>query len=139
MDVTRRYVRNFSRWGAERGRAPETVLLYILDEIRAMRRKNLIKQEKFRLEGEDMQEYRELQGYVASAIAQEICKIIPGSFFHNSNQPPRPPPRRDPDVVKAEEARQDARRAQAERTIFSGPNGARGAPNPHNPDQPPQR
>jgi peptide-N4-(N-acetyl-beta-glucosaminyl)asparagine amidase len=75
MDVTRRYVRNFSKWG-ERNRASEPTLLHILDEIRAMNRKDLSKSEKFRLAGEDSKEYQELQGYVASAVADELCKAI---------------------------------------------------------------
>ncbi|KIW07172.1 uncharacterized protein PV09_02041 [Verruconis gallopava] len=139
MDVTRRYVRNFSKWGAERSRAPEAVLLYILDEIRALRRKDLAKQEKFKLEGEDMKEYRELQGYVAGAIAQEICKIIPEQLY-NAQAQPIPPrrqaPKPDADQQKAEEARQEAERNLANRAAL---NAARRSPNPHNPEQPPQR
>ena len=54
MDVTRRYVRNPTKHGLKRDRTPEAVLLYIMDEIRAKRRSNLSKQDKFRLEGEDM-------------------------------------------------------------------------------------
>lgn len=133
MDVTRRYVRNFSRWGKERTRAPENVLLYILDEIRASRRSNMSKQEKFKLEGEEMREYRELQGFVASAITAEICKMIPEDLYNTSVRQRRPP-RPDPDAAKAEEARLESQRVQAERTPVRGPNGTRGAPNSH-PDQ----
>jgi peptide-N4-(N-acetyl-beta-glucosaminyl)asparagine amidase len=136
MDVTRRYVRNFSKWGAERSRTPEPVLLWILDEIRATKRKNMSKQDKFRLEGEEMREYRELQGYVASAITAEICKIIPDRFFNGSsanNRTPRP----DPDASKAAEARQNSAQAEVDRTRIRGPNGARGAPNPQHPQHPP--
>ena len=96
------------------------------------------KQEKFKLEGEEMREYRELQGYIASAIAAEICKIIPAQFYNDANSNRRPP-RPDPDAQKAAEARQEAQQAEAERARVRGPNGARGAPNPHNPDQQPPR
>lgn len=138
MDVTRRYVRNFSRWGNERARAPEPVLLYILNEIRALRRKDMPKADKFRIEGEEMRELRELQTYVATAIASEVCKVIPEQFYGPPGGPSQR--RRDPDAQKAEEARQDAQRARAERTQGRGlNNGPGGAPSPHNPDQQPQR
>lgn len=131
-DVTRRYVRNFSLWAAERSRAPEAVLLYILGEIRNERRKNLSKQDKFRLEGEDMRESKELRLYVAQSIAAELCKIIPDEFYNGGN---RRPPRPDPDAQKAAEARQE----ESDRARVRGPNGARGAPNPRNPfDQQPR-
>jgi len=140
MDVTRRYVRNFSKWGENRNRTTEPVLLYVLDEIRATRRKNMIKQEKFRLEGEDMRERQELQGYVASAIAAEVCKIIPEQLYNPQNPPPLPrrqappPPTRDPDAQKREEARQEAERNRAMRNQ----NAQRGPQNQHNPEQPPR-
>lgn len=141
MDVTRRYVRNFSKWGAERNRATEPVLLFILDEIRAMRRKNMVKQEKFRLEGEDMREARELQGYVASAIAQEVCKIVPSHMYDGRAPPPlprrAPPPKPDADAQKREEARQEAERNAAQRAMRG--NGTPQPPNPHNQDQQPPR
>ena len=75
MDVTRRYVRNPSRYALDRTRVPEAVLLHILDDIRAVRRKNMSKQEKFLLEGEDMNEDRELRHYIVSAIAADVSKI----------------------------------------------------------------
>jgi peptide-N4-(N-acetyl-beta-glucosaminyl)asparagine amidase len=133
MDVTRRYVRDFTKWGAERARAPEPALLYILDEIRAMKRKNLPKQEKFKLQGEEMREYRELQLIVAQSIAAEICKIIPDDFY---NGRPSRPVRSDPDAQKAAEARAEAAYAEAERQRLQL---ARRAPGPHNPDQQPPR
>jgi peptide-N4-(N-acetyl-beta-glucosaminyl)asparagine amidase len=141
-DVTRRYVRNFSMWAAERSRAPEAVLLYILSEIRNERRKNLSKQDKFRLEGEDMRESKELRHYVAQSIAAELCKIIPDGFYTSSvgHGSSRRSPRPDPDAQKAAEARQE----ESDRGRVRGPNGARGAPNPrapnpHNPfDQQPR-
>ena len=117
------------------------MLLYILGEIRNERRKNLSKQDKFRLEGEDMRESKELRLYVAQSIAAELCKIIPDGFYTSighggSRRSPRP----DPDAQKAAEARQE----ESDRGRVRGPNGARGAPNPrapnpHNPfDQQPR-
>lgn len=132
MDVTRRYVRDFTKWGAERARAPEPVLLYILDEIRAIKRKNLPKQEKFRLEGEEMREYHELQLVVAQSIAAQICKIIPEDFYNGRASRPI---RADPDVQKAAEARAEAAHAEAERQRVQN---ARRAPGPQNPDQTPR-
>jgi peptide-N4-(N-acetyl-beta-glucosaminyl)asparagine amidase len=133
MDVTRRYVRDFTKWGAERARAPEPVLLYILDEIRGMKRKNLAKQEKFKLEGEEMREYSELQRIVAQSIAAEICKIIPEDFYNGRSSRTV---RSDPDAQKAAEARAEAAHAEAERQRLQN---ARRAPGPHNPDQQPPR
>ena len=84
MDVTRRYVRNPSRFALDRTRVPEAVLLHILDGIRAGRRKNMSKQEKFRLEGEDMHEDRELRYYIVSAIAADVSKICLDDLYRQS-------------------------------------------------------
>ncbi|KAI9690599.1 MAG: peptide-N4-(N-acetyl-beta- glucosaminyl)asparagine amidase [Bogoriella megaspora] len=92
MDVTRRYCRNPAKYGKERTRTPEPCFLHILNEIRSIRRRDMPKQDKFRLEGEDIRERKELQAYVVMAIAAEICKIMS---------------RDDPDAQKAEEARRD--------------------------------
>jgi len=102
MDVTRRYVRNPSLHANERTRAPEAVLLYILDEIRAMRRQNLAKPDKFRLEGEDMRENRELRLTVVHSITSEVCKINAKDLFGTGR-----PRTQDADAQKAAEARQN--------------------------------
>lgn len=131
MDVTRRYVRNPSKWGLERTRCPEAVLLYIMDEIRAMRRSNMSKQDKFRLEGEDMRENRELRHYVISSIAQEVSKIRPEDILNGRASTPRP----DPDAQKALEGRQSG----STEWIRQRGEGGRGAPNQQNPrDQHPR-
>jgi peptide-N4-(N-acetyl-beta-glucosaminyl)asparagine amidase len=128
MDVTRRYVRS-AKHSVERTRAPEAVLLHIMDEIRAMRRNNMSKQDKFRLEGEDMREARELRGYVISAIAHDVSKIGVDEIMSGRSNRSRP----DPDAQKALEGRTSGNaewiRARGE--------GGRGTPNP-DPRNPPR-
>jgi peptide-N4-(N-acetyl-beta-glucosaminyl)asparagine amidase len=101
MDVTRRYVRDAAKHAAERNRAPEAVLLHIMDEIRATRRSNMSKQDKFRLQGEDLRETKELHGYVISSLAHDISKLKPEDII-NGQAAPR---RADPDAQKALEGR----------------------------------
>jgi peptide-N4-(N-acetyl-beta-glucosaminyl)asparagine amidase len=74
-DVTRRYVRNQTMYSKERPEVPETVLLWILFEIRKMRRENLTKNEKHRLTKEDEREERELRGFTAASLAAQITRI----------------------------------------------------------------
>ncbi|KAK6333136.1 Peptide-N(4)-(N-acetyl-beta- glucosaminyl)asparagine amidase [Orbilia javanica] len=71
-DVTRRYVRNPRMHGLPRTRCPEEVLLYIIDEIREKRRKNLSDEDKKRLMREDMREEQEFKEYVAAVLAAEV-------------------------------------------------------------------
>ena len=87
MDVTRRYVRDQNKHAAPRNRAPEAVLLHIMDEIRAVRRKDMNKQDKFRLQGEDLRESKELRGYVISSIAHDICKLLKPEDIINGAPP----------------------------------------------------
>ena len=75
-DVTRRYVRNPASLGLDRNRCPEEVLLHITNEIRQKRREGLSKEQKRRLIKEDEREEKELRGYVVSALAAEIEKLI---------------------------------------------------------------
>ena len=79
MDVTRRYVRNPAKHALVRQKAPEAVLLHIIDEIRAMRRRDMDKKEKFRLEGEDMREDREFRQFLIETLAKDIARLLPGS------------------------------------------------------------
>jgi peptide-N4-(N-acetyl-beta-glucosaminyl)asparagine amidase len=73
-----------------------------MDEIRAMRRNNMSKQDKFRLEGEDMREARELRSYVMTSIANDISRLtVEDIIAGRSSRAPRP----DPDAQKALEGR----------------------------------
>ena len=79
-DVTRRYVRNPAKHGLDRTRAPEEVLLWVIHEIRRIRRENLPKEQHHRLRKEDEREERELRAYMAQAIATEIISLVPGEL-----------------------------------------------------------
>ena len=74
MDVTHRYCRNPMKYGTERKRCTESALLFILDEIRQMRRRHLSKPDKFRLQGEDMLEMKELRHYYFRTLTSDLAK-----------------------------------------------------------------
>ena len=74
MDVTRRYCRNSTKHAKERNKCSESALLHILDEIRQMRRRSMPKDQKFKLQGEDMHESRELRHYFFSTLTVELSK-----------------------------------------------------------------
>lgn len=52
------------------------MLLYILDEIRNTKRRDMSKQERFQLKGEDMREDFELSSYVARSLVNELCRSL---------------------------------------------------------------
>lgn len=133
--MTRRYVRNILKYGLERTRVPEAVLHYIIAEIRANRRANMSKQDKFRLQGEDMREERELRYNYITAIAQEICKINPEDILKPGNGAGNR--RADPDAQKAAEGRQSGE-AEWIRRRGEGGRGTPGHQNENPPDLPPR-
>lgn len=94
MDVTRRYVRNPAKHGLPRTKAAEAALLHIMDEIRSMRRRDMNKTDKFRLEGEDMREDREFRQNIIESLAKDIGRMLPGGS------------RANPDLIKAQEERE---------------------------------
>ena len=99
QDVTRRYVRNFAKYGLPRTKASESALLHIIAEIKTMRRRDMDKSDKFRLEGEDIREDKEFRQNVIEALGREICRMLPG--------------RPDPDMLKAQERAREAQAARA--------------------------
>lgn len=78
-DVTRRYVRTPAVHGKPRTKCPEEVLLWIMYEIRKLRRDGMNKPEQQNLRWDDEKEEKELQSFVATSVTQEMLKSMPGS------------------------------------------------------------
>jgi peptide-N4-(N-acetyl-beta-glucosaminyl)asparagine amidase len=96
-DVTRRYVRNPAEQALPRNKCTEGVLQHIIREITNMRRRDMDKKEKFRLNADDMREDAELRKVIIEALAFNVSRILPGGDGG---------PRSDPDAMKAAESRQ---------------------------------
>lgn len=78
-DVTRRYIRDFTKYGKSRNRASEEALIYIIQDIRAKRRDWLNQEAKEQLRQEDMMEESELQMYIVRRITRDVIGH-PGSM-----------------------------------------------------------
>lgn len=63
-----------------RVKAPEAVTMHLLNEIRAMRRRDVDKKDKFRLEGEDMREDQELRRFVIERLARDVSRLLISSL-----------------------------------------------------------
>lgn len=75
--------------------------MHILGEIRAMRRKDMDKQERFRLNAEDMKEDADFRKMIIEALAYNVSCILPGGD--------KDPARTDADAQKAAESWQAER------------------------------
>lgn len=105
QDVTRRYVRNPTEHALPRNKCSEGVLLHILGEIKAMRRRDMDKKERFRLNAEDMKEDADLRKLIIEALAYNVSRILPGGDGVKGDGASRS----DPDAQKAAELRQEGR------------------------------
>lgn len=83
--------------------------MHILAEIKAMRRRDMDKQERFRLNHEDMREDSELRKIIIESIAASVSRIVPDVDVSAIVGQKRP--RTDPDAQKAAESRRNAREA----------------------------
>lgn len=118
-DVTRRYVRDPNQHSLPRNKCAEGVLAHIIGEIKALRRRDMDKTERFRLVKEDMQEEEYLRGLIIVAIADSVAKIVPGA--NGDSQKSDRSARSDPDAQKAAEQQQE--RVRARNIRRTNPNG----------------
>lgn len=124
-DVTRRYVRDATST-KPRDKCSEGELIHVIREIKALRRRDMDKKEKFRLMAEDTREDEEFRRYVIESLAQQISRVCPsgpdaGEENDGSGERRR---RDDPDAAKAAESQQlrpDAR-------VRARGDGGRGSP-----------
>jgi len=127
-DVTRRYVRNPTEHAAPRNRCPEGVLMHIIREITALRRRDMDKKEKFRLNADDMREDGELRRMIIEALAYNISRILPGGDGAGKGLREGRP---DPDAQKAAEMRQSANAEWVRARGDTGGNQQAGGPRRH--------
>lgn len=105
-DVTRRYVRSPIKHGAQRNRASEEVLHWVILEIRKKRRDNLGKTDQKRLIKEDEREEKELRKYTASALAAELKNLFRGDSTTGRPDEHKTPVSRDEAAAEWLDARQ---------------------------------
>ncbi|KAH8734454.1 hypothetical protein BGZ61DRAFT_411806 [Ilyonectria robusta] len=88
-DVTRRYVRNADH-ALERTRCTEAALLFIMDEIKSIRRAEMSDEDKLRLEEEDRREQRELNANVVSSLTADFIATSSAQIGDPSQLPIKP-------------------------------------------------
>lgn len=123
-DVTRRYVRTADH-AVARNKCSEGVLLHVVREITALRRRDMDKMERFRLNAEDMREDAEFRKGVIEALAFNISKIFPADQASQIVN--------DPDALKALEAAQGRQSGDAEWVRQRGEAGPNPPPNQRHP------
>lgn len=79
--------------------------MHILGEIRSMRRRDMDKNERFRLNAEDMREDAEFRKYIIESLAYNVSRILPGGDGVKGDHGPRT----HPDAQKAAERREEER------------------------------
>lgn len=136
-DVTRRYVRKTEQ-SLRRDKCPEEILLYIMQEIKSLRRRDMNKDDRFRLEKEDSREDRELRSFVVFSITQAVTNIVPSGS--NGSAPSPLLPRHDDTKEPAEQPGRQSGNAQWIAARGENGQGMRQYPpqDPHHP-QPPRR
>lgn len=102
--MTSRYCQNPTKWAAPRAKLTEANLLYIMDEIRSLRRRDRPKPEKLRLEREDTLECQELRHYYVAALIGEVARLLPKGMARGVGV--------DADARKAREQAQERARAR---------------------------
>lgn len=112
-------MRDPNQHGLPRNKCAEGVLAHIIGEIKALRRRDMDKTERFRLVKEDMQEEEYLRGLIIVAIADSVAKIVPGA--NGDSQKSDRSARSDPDAQKAAEQQQE--RVRARNIRRTNPNG----------------
>ncbi|KAL5341229.1 protein PNG1 [Aspergillus crustosus] len=117
-DVTRRYIRSPAKHGLPRSRVAEEVLVWVIQEIRKMRRENRSKEEQRRLIKEDEREEREMRMYTACALAAELNNLLPSSRSSTRSD--------DQKIPQAADVAPAAWANNRQRSGHSGPDGSQG-------------
>ena len=104
--------------------------MYIMNEIKQMRRENLSKDEKRRLIRDDQREERELRSYVVSALTTEIERLLPSSAGRNLGGSGKP----GGSGGSSSEVKLPARQTGTE--TWRRARGENGTSGPRDPDQP---